>query len=73
MLHSTWYLSHFFTLTNCAFVICLEFRRITTINLEPTFMAKLDQYTPKIMSMVTLKEGLKYEDSAHKKHAARGI
>ena len=36
-------------------------------------MAKLDQYTPKIMSMVTLKEGLKYEDSAHKKHAARGI
>uniref|UniRef100_A0A9J8A6J0 Uncharacterized protein n=1 Tax=Cyprinus carpio carpio TaxID=630221 RepID=A0A9J8A6J0_CYPCA len=29
-----------------------EFRRITTVDLEATFMAKLDQYSPKIMSLV---------------------
>ncbi|KTG03254.1 hypothetical protein cypCar_00039205, partial [Cyprinus carpio] len=29
-----------------------EFERITTVNLETTFMAKLDQYSPKIMSLV---------------------
>ncbi|XP_034721379.1 uncharacterized protein LOC117940105 [Etheostoma cragini] len=34
-----------------------EFRRITTINLEATFMAKLDQHTTKIMSLVSLRGG----------------
>lgn len=34
-----------------------EFRRITTANLETTFMAKLDQYTPKIMSLVSSRGG----------------
>ncbi|XP_052430965.1 uncharacterized protein LOC127971776 [Carassius gibelio] len=29
-----------------------EFERITTVNLEAVFMAKLDQYSPKIMSLV---------------------
>ncbi|XP_052409578.1 uncharacterized protein LOC127955941 isoform X3 [Carassius gibelio] len=29
-----------------------EFRRITTVDLEATFMAKLDQYSPKLMSLV---------------------
>ncbi|XP_073695090.1 sterile alpha motif domain-containing protein 3 [Garra rufa] len=29
-----------------------EFRRITTVNLEETFMVKLDQYAPKMMSLV---------------------
>ncbi|KAL1276114.1 hypothetical protein QQF64_035737 [Cirrhinus molitorella] len=29
-----------------------EFRRITTVHLEETFMAKLDQYAPKMMSLV---------------------
>ncbi|GAA6224616.1 uncharacterized protein LOC113025999 isoform X1 [Lates japonicus] len=34
-----------------------EFRRITTVNLEATFMAKLHQCTPKIMSMVSSRGG----------------
>ncbi|GAA6106510.1 sterile alpha motif domain-containing protein 3-like isoform X1, partial [Tachysurus ichikawai] len=34
-----------------------EFRRITTVNLETTFMAKLDEYSPKIMSLVSSKGG----------------
>ncbi|XP_041949691.1 uncharacterized protein LOC121709989 isoform X3 [Alosa sapidissima] len=34
-----------------------EFKRISTINLEPTFMAKLDQYSPKIMALVSSKGG----------------
>lgn len=34
-----------------------EFRRITTINLEVTFMTYLDLYSPKIMSMVLSKVG----------------
>ncbi|KAJ8394329.1 hypothetical protein AAFF_G00047360 [Aldrovandia affinis] len=34
-----------------------EFRRITTVNLETTFMAKLDQYTLKIMSLVSSRGG----------------
>ncbi|KAJ8381275.1 hypothetical protein SKAU_G00020530 [Synaphobranchus kaupii] len=34
-----------------------EFRRITTVNLETTFMAKLDQYTPEIMSVVSSRGG----------------
>ncbi len=49
----------FSTLTNCAFLfvplflqINEEFTRITTVDLEETFIAKLDQYSPKIMSMV---------------------
>ncbi|KAI3374391.1 hypothetical protein L3Q82_006220 [Scortum barcoo] len=32
-------------------------KRITTINLEATFMAKLDQYTPKIMSLTSAAGG----------------
>lgn len=34
-----------------------EFRRITTVDLEATVMAKLDQYSPKIMSMVSSRGG----------------
>ncbi|XP_034028290.1 uncharacterized protein LOC117512363 [Thalassophryne amazonica] len=34
-----------------------EFRRITTVGLETTFMAKLDQYTPKIMALVSSRGG----------------
>ncbi|KAM9451464.1 uncharacterized protein Hap1MRO34_021776 isoform 1-T1 [Clarias gariepinus] len=34
-----------------------EFQRITTVNLETTFMSKLDQYCPKIMSMVSSRGG----------------
>nr|XP_057928427.1 uncharacterized protein LOC131129192 isoform X2 [Doryrhamphus excisus] len=34
-----------------------EFRRITTGCLERTFMAKLDQYTPKIMALVSSRGG----------------
>ncbi|XP_037634305.1 sterile alpha motif domain-containing protein 3-like [Sebastes umbrosus] len=30
-----------------------EFRRITTANLETTFMSKLDQYSPKIMTLAS--------------------
>ncbi|XP_039885343.1 sterile alpha motif domain-containing protein 3-like [Simochromis diagramma] len=32
-----------------------EFQRITTVNLETTFMAKLDQYSTRIMSLVSSK------------------
>nr|XP_024658714.1 uncharacterized protein LOC112430002 [Maylandia zebra] len=34
-----------------------EFQRITTVNLETTFMAKLDQYSTRIMSLVSSKGG----------------
>ncbi|XP_039901922.1 uncharacterized protein LOC120742591 [Simochromis diagramma] len=34
-----------------------EFRRITTVNLETTFMAKLDQYSQKIMSLLSSRGG----------------
>ncbi|XP_034017420.1 sterile alpha motif domain-containing protein 3 [Thalassophryne amazonica] len=34
-----------------------EFRRLTTVGLETTFMAKLDQYTPKIMTLVSSRRG----------------
>lgn len=32
-------------------------KQITTVNLETTFMAKLEQYTPNIMSLVSLRGG----------------
>ncbi|XP_039859685.1 uncharacterized protein LOC120716282 [Simochromis diagramma] len=34
-----------------------EFRKITTVNLETTFMAKLDQYSQKIMSLLSSRGG----------------
>ncbi|XP_019207840.1 sterile alpha motif domain-containing protein 3 isoform X3 [Oreochromis niloticus] len=34
-----------------------EFQRITTVNLETTFMAKLDQYSARIMSLASSKAG----------------
>ncbi|XP_062864816.1 sterile alpha motif domain-containing protein 3-like [Trichomycterus rosablanca] len=34
-----------------------EFKRITTINLEASFMAKLDQYCPKLMNLVSSRGG----------------
>lgn len=34
-----------------------EFRRITTVSLETTFMAKLDQFSPKIMSLLSSRGG----------------
>nr|XP_023646334.1 uncharacterized protein LOC111832844 isoform X2 [Paramormyrops kingsleyae] len=34
-----------------------EFRRITTVNLETTFMAKLDQYSQKITSLLSSRGG----------------
>ncbi|KAL6463051.1 hypothetical protein MHYP_G00274420 [Metynnis hypsauchen] len=37
--------------------ICEEFKRITTINLESSFMAKLDQYCPKLMELVSSRGG----------------
>ncbi|KAL6455862.1 hypothetical protein MHYP_G00357130 [Metynnis hypsauchen] len=37
--------------------ICEELKRITTINLESSFMAKLDQYCPKLMELVSSRRG----------------
>ncbi|XP_049912368.1 uncharacterized protein LOC126397547 [Epinephelus moara] len=37
--------------------ISQEFRRITTVSLETTFMAKLDQFSPKIMSLLSSRGG----------------
>ncbi|XP_036004042.1 sterile alpha motif domain-containing protein 3-like isoform X2 [Fundulus heteroclitus] len=34
-----------------------EFRRITTVSLETTFLAKLDQYSPKIMYLLSSRGG----------------
>ena len=34
-----------------------EFKRITTVNLEVTFMAKLDQCTQKLMDVVSSRGG----------------
>ncbi|XP_048024756.1 sterile alpha motif domain-containing protein 3 isoform X2 [Megalobrama amblycephala] len=41
----------------CADQINEEFTRITTVNLEAMFMAKLDQYFPKITSLVLTRRG----------------
>ena len=35
-----------------------EFRRITTIPLEQTFMHKLDEYTPKLIALMEAKGGV---------------
>ncbi|KAE8280203.1 hypothetical protein D5F01_LYC20753 [Larimichthys crocea] len=37
--------------------ICEEFKRITTVSLESTFLAKLDQCTPKLMALTQSKGG----------------
>ena len=34
-----------------------EFQRITTLNIEPKFMAMLDLYTPKLLSLFHVKRG----------------
>ncbi|KAG1929083.1 sterile alpha motif domain-containing protein 3 [Pimephales promelas] len=41
----------------CADQINKEFTRITTVNLEETFIAKLDHYFPKIISLVLTRRG----------------
>lgn len=41
----------------CADQINKEFTRITTVNLEEMFMAKLDQYFPKIISLMLSRRG----------------
>ncbi|XP_067299141.1 sterile alpha motif domain-containing protein 3 [Pseudorasbora parva] len=41
----------------CADQINKEFTRITTVTLEETFMAKLDQYFPKIISLMLSRRG----------------
>jgi len=41
----------------CGSQINNEFKRITTVNLEPTFMAKLDHCTQKVMDMVSSRGG----------------
>ncbi len=35
-----------------------EFRRITAVPLEQTFMSKLDSYTPKLLELLKAKGGL---------------
>ncbi|MEQ2166598.1 hypothetical protein GOODEAATRI_029979, partial [Goodea atripinnis] len=37
--------------------ISAEFKRITTLNLDPKFMAMLDIYTPKLLSLFQSKKG----------------
>ncbi|XP_059921982.1 uncharacterized protein LOC132468273 [Gadus macrocephalus] len=37
--------------------VSAEFQRITTLNLEPKFMAMLDFYTPKLLSLFQTKKG----------------
>ncbi|XP_076745832.1 uncharacterized protein LOC112433483 isoform X2 [Maylandia zebra] len=37
--------------------ICEEFKRITTVSLESTFLARLDQCTPKLMALTLSKGG----------------
>ena len=45
-------------LVNLLFIqIKEEFRRITTIPLERTFMHKLDKYTPKLITLIKAKGG----------------
>ena len=39
------------------FQVSAEFQRITTLNLEPKFMAMLDFYTPKLLSLFQTKKG----------------
>lgn len=34
-----------------------EFQRITMVNLEPKFMSKLDEYTPRLMTLFNSKGG----------------
>lgn len=41
----------------CAKQISQEFKRITTVGLESTFLAKLDQCTSKLMALVQEKGG----------------
>ncbi|CAL8293580.1 unnamed protein product [Arctogadus glacialis] len=41
----------------CADGITEEFRRITTISLEQSFMSKLDAYTPKLLALMKAKGG----------------
>jgi len=40
-----------------ALQISEEFKRITTVSLESTFLAKLDQCTPKLMALTQSKGG----------------
>lgn len=51
-----------------------EFKRITTVNLESTFMAKLDQYLPKNNVFgIFAGRSCKNEDPKHQEHAASGM
>ncbi|KAG9275705.1 sterile alpha motif domain-containing protein 3-like isoform X2 [Astyanax mexicanus] len=42
----------------CEAEIKEEFRRITTVSLEQTFMRKLDYYTPKLLALMKVKGGV---------------
>ncbi|KAE8297908.1 hypothetical protein D5F01_LYC02387 [Larimichthys crocea] len=48
---------HVEVLFNKSWKICEEFKRITTVSLESTFLAKLDQCTPKLMALTQSKGG----------------
>lgn len=46
---------------SCFIQINEEFKRITTVSLEATFMTKLDKCTPKLMDLALSKGGAKRE------------